>query len=307
MTDQSPLRRKIGAIRHDAPPLPSAERVLRRAIVHGLSRGLGLMAEVEKPVRETIQPERAAALMGEGTLAVLLDSAAGPGVLLLETGPLAAIIEQTTTGRIGKRAPRPRAPSATDAALVADTFDRIFSTHEAMVAELKLTGAVTGFRYAAPLAKARDIVLALPDETHDHWTSHLSFAEDEHRGGALHLILPTEAAAAAAKSEGSTGPDWPARMENRVMASEVALDAELGRTVMTAAALRALRVGDLVFLPREQVGKVRLLGAGHACVATGRLGQAAGRKAVRLEPPSEEEGGAFEASGGGGEIGGLLM
>ena len=75
MTDQSPLRRKIGAIRQDAPPLPSPERVLRRAIVHGLSRGLGLMVEVEKPTRTPIQPEKAVALMGEGTLAVLLDGA----------------------------------------------------------------------------------------------------------------------------------------------------------------------------------------------------------------------------------------
>ncbi|SFG12265.1 Type III flagellar switch regulator (C-ring) FliN C-term [Palleronia marisminoris] len=307
MTIQSPLRRKIGAIRHDAPPLPSAERVLRRAIVHGLSRGLGLMAEVEKPTRETIQPEKAAALMAEGTLAVLLDGAAGPGVLLLEHGPLAAIIEQTTTGRIGKRVPRARAPSATDAALVADTFDRIFSTHEAMLEELKLSSAVTGFRYAAPLAKARDIVLALPDETHDHWTSRLSFADDEHRRGALHLILPTEAAAAAAMSEGAAGPDWPTRMQSRVMASEVTLEAELGRTTLTAAALRALRVGDRVVLPREQVGKVRLLGPGHVCVATGRLGQATGRKAVRLEPPAEDEDHGFEASGEGSEMGGLLM
>lgn len=307
MTDQSPLRRKIGAIRHDAPPLPSPDRVLRRAIVHGFSRGLGLMAEAEKPTRGSIQPEKAAALMGEGTLAVLLDGAAGPGVLLLDPGPLAAVIEQTTTGRLGKRPPRPRAPSATDAALVADTFDRIFATHEAMVNELKITGAVTGFCYAAPLAKPRDIVLALPDETHDHWSSRLSFPEDEHRGGAMHLILPTEAAAAAAKSEGGSMPDWAARIEERVMPSEITLQAELGRTILSAAELRALRVGDRVTLPRGQVGKVRLLGSGGVCVAMGRLGQTAGRKAVRLEKPSEEEDDTFEAASGGEEIGGLLM
>lgn len=307
MTDQSPLRRKIGAIRQDAPPLPSVERVLRRAIVHGFSRGLGLMAEVEKPTRETIQPEKAAALMGEGTLAVLLDSPAGPGVLLLDPGPLAAVIEQTTTGRLGKRAPRARTPSATDAALVADTFDRIFSTHEAMVNELKLTGAVTGFCYAAPLAKPRDIILALPDEGHDRWSSRLTFPDDEHRGGAMHLILPTEAAAAATKSEGASSPDWAAKIEGRVMPSEVTLEAELGRTVLTAADLRALRVGDRVNLPRGQVGKVRLLGPGGVCVATGRLGQAGGRKAVRLEQPTEEEPDTFEATAGSDEIGGLLM
>ncbi len=275
--------------------------------MHGFSRGLGLMAEVEKPTRETIQPEKAAALMGEGTLAVLLDSGAGPGVLLLDPGPLVAMIEQTTTGRLGKRAPRARTPSATDAALIADTFDRIFSTHEAMVNELKLTGAVTGFCYAAPLAKPRDIVLALPDETHDHWSSRITFPDDEHRGGAMHLILPTEAAAAAALSEGASTPDWAVRFEGRIMPSEVTLEAELGRTTLTFADLRALRVGDCVNLPRGQVGKIRLLGPGGVCIATGRLGQSAGRKAVRLEPPVDEEDDVFEAAAAEVEIGGLLM
>ena len=306
MTDQSPLRRKIGAIRQDAPPLPSPERVLRRAIVHGLSRGLGLMVEVEKPTRTPIQPEKAVALMGEGTLAVLLDGAAGPGVLLLDPGPLAAMIEQTTTGRLGKRPPRARTPSATDAAIVADTFDRIFSTHEAMLKELQLTAAVSGFCYAAPLAKPRDIVLGLPDETHDHWSTRLTFAEDERRGGEMHLILPTEAAAAAAK-EGESPPDWSVRMEERVMASEVTLEAQLGRTTITADALRALRPGDRVMLPREQVGRVSLIGPGGACVANGRLGQTAGRKAVRLEQPVEEEADPFEEAGAMDAIGGLLM
>ncbi|WP_181375737.1 FliM/FliN family flagellar motor switch protein [Palleronia abyssalis] len=283
----SPLRRKIGAIRRDAPPPPSPERVWRRAVVHGLSRGAGLTVEVERPGRATILPEDAAPLMGEGMLTLLLDSAAGPGVLILEPGPMAALVEQQTLGRLGTRPPRKRTPTGTDAALVADAVDCILTTHEAMIDELQMAGAVTGFRYATPLSKPRDIMLGLRDTAHDHWKLPLKFPGNESREGTLHLVLPNEAAKTDDPADKSA--NWAEKMEARLMGSELQVTALLGEIETTVAAMRALRVGDRLTLPRESIGRVSIVGATGARIGEGRLGQSGGRKAVRLEQPGAAE------------------
>lgn len=293
MSEPSPMRRKIGASRRDAPPPPSPQRVWRRAVVHGLTRGLGLEVAAREAAVDPCLPDAAIALMQEGTLAALLDSPGGYGVAMLDAGSLSALVEWQTAGRLRAVAAAPRRPTATDAAMVADLLDRILSTQEAMVAELAPPRAPTGFRYATALAEPREIGLHLSDSTHDHWRIDLALGPDGKREGRLDLVLPREPSTPQKKrSDG-----WERQIEARVMGCEIALTAQLARVTMGADRLRALAAGERITLPMRTISTVRVLGPGGDHVAIGRLGQSAGRKALRIETPPAD---TFVAAGGDG-------
>jgi len=60
------------------------------------------------------------------------------------------------------------------------------------------------------------------------------------------------------------------------------LEAELYRTDLSFDALRELKVGSMIPVPRDALSELRLRGATGKTVARGRLGQLNGRKAIRV-------------------------
>ncbi|QFU08090.1 Surface presentation of antigens (SPOA) [Rhodobacteraceae bacterium THAF1] len=286
MTDGSPLRRKIGASKTEAPPPLGPERVWRRAVTHAIGRGLGLSIEVTSVTRAAVTPDGATKLMADGTLVLLLDGPGTGGIAYLDPGPLAAIIERQTRGSLGKRSVAVRRPTETDAALAADSIDRILGTFDLMNAELGLTGITTGYRFGTRIAQSREIALALPDAPHDHWRIDIAFPESETRAGSLHIVLPQVQLPELTDQTPAKG--WSDKIERRVMGSEIVLHAELGALTLTADALRGLTVGHALTLPRSQIGQVALKAPTGTVVARGRLGQSAGRKALRIEAATPE-------------------
>ncbi len=288
MTDQTPLRRKIGATAPSTAPAITAERLWTRAMSHGFSRGLGAEVRVGRAVAAPILPEAAVGLASEGATLLLLDGPAGYGAAVIEPSVTAAVIEQQTLGRIRARPERPRAPTATDAAMLAEPLDGIFKLHEAMTAEMPAPRPMAGMRFATRLAEPHEIRLGLADAPHDHWRIDLAFGARGGRTGAIHLILPRARADRVEDVEAPGGESWSRRFEGRLLGSEIALRAELGRVTMSAAEVRALKAGDLLTLPRRSIGRVRLVGPDGGTVLAGRLGQAGGAKAVRVEVAPEE-------------------
>ncbi len=286
MTDQTPLRRKIGASSAPSAPAITAERLWIRAMSHGFSRGLGAEVRVLEAAQAPIMPEDCDGLAEEGMILLLLDGPAGYGAALVEAPVTSAVIEQQTLGRIRARALRPRPPTATDAAMLADPLDRIFKLHEAMAEEMPPPRPMAGMRFATRIAEPHEIRLHLADAWHDHWRIGLGFGAGGARSGAIHLILPRAVAEPAAAESGAG--DWSRRFEGRLLGSEIPLRAELGRLTLSAEEVRALKAGDVLPMARQAIGRVRLVGPQESGVVTGRLGQSGGMKAVRVEGPSEE-------------------
>lgn len=286
MTDQTPLRRKIGASSAPSAPAITAERLWIRAMSHGFSRGLGAEVRVLEAAQAPILPEDCGDLADEGMILLLLDGPAGYGAALVEAPVISAVIEQQTLGRIRARVPRPRPPTAADAAMLADPLDRIFKLHEAMAEEMPPPRPMAGMRFATRIAEPHEIRLHLADAWHDHWRIGLGFGAGGARSGAIHLILPRAAAAPAEPDPGAG--DWSRRFEGRLMGSEIPLRAELGRLTLSAQAVRELKAGDVLSLSRQAIGRVRLVGPRENGVVTCRLGQSGGMKAVRIEGPPEE-------------------
>lgn len=282
MTDQTPLRRKIGASSAPAAPAITAERLWIRAMSHGFSRGLGAEVRVTEAAQAPIMPEGCSALAEEGMTLLLLDGPAGYGAAMIDAAVTTAVIEQQTLGRIRARPVRSRPPTATDAAMLADPMDRIFRLHEAMAAEMPPPRPMGGMRYATRIAEPHELRLQLADAWHDHWRIALGFGAGGVRAGAIHLILPRAEAAAAERQDEGVG-DWSRRFEGRLLGSEIPLRAELGRLTLPADEVRALKAGDVLALARQSIGRVRLVGAEQSRVLVGRLGQSGGMKAVRVE------------------------
>lgn len=288
MTEQTPLRRKIGAFTAPTAPAITAERLWVRAMAHGLSRGLGAEVRVTQARQTPVSPDQAADLVEEGMTLLLLDGPAGYGVALVEFAVTSAVIEHQTLGKIRSRAAPARPPTATDAAMLADPLDAIFKLHEGMVAEMPTPRPMSGMRFATRLAEAHEIRLNLADLPHDHWRIDLAFGPGGARTGAVHLVLPRRRETRADDVSGPGGESWSRRFEGRLLGSEIALTAELGRLTMSAQDVRALKVGDVLTLPRQSIGRIRLVGAQESGVLVGRLGQSGGTKAVRVEGPSAE-------------------
>ena len=302
MTDQSPLRRKIGSAARPRTPAVTPERLWTRAVTYGLARRFDMPAEVRRAASRPIMPEACADLVETGMMLVLLDCSAGYGLALLDPAVKVALIEQQTLGRVGRRSVSARPPTLTDASMMAEPLDQIFRMHEGMAGELPPPRPVSGFRYATRIVEPREFVLHLEDRVHDHWTIEMALGEERAREGRMQLVLPRERPERP-DGEGATGrtETWSRQIEARVLGSELAVTAELGRLTLSAAAIRALKVGDAVPLPRSAVGAVRLVGPNGSNVLIGRLGQSAGRKAIRVGRSEERDAELFIAAGPTGE------
>lgn len=298
MTALSPLRRKIGSAAQPRTPSVTPERLWTRAVTYGLTRRFGMPVNVPQARCEPIMPEDCAALVEEGMMLTLLDGPEGYGLALVEPEVTVALTEQQTLGRVGRRPAPRRAPTLTDASMMAEPLDQIFRMQEGMAAELPPPRPVSGFRYATRIVEAREFVLHLSDAVHDHWAIEMTLGEDGARTGMLHLVLPREAPVDHAREDADAAREtWSRKIETRVLSSEFAVSAELGRLTLPAESIRNLKAGDTLTLPRNTIGDVHLVGVNGGKVLSGRLGQSAGRKAVRIEtaPPREAE--TFIAAG----------
>ncbi|PZX19777.1 flagellar motor switch protein FliM [Palleronia aestuarii] len=283
MSELSPLRRKIGAPRR-APKSPALDprRVWRRALIHGFSRAIGLDAAVTGMEQASLTPDEIGAMVGEGALCALLDGPHGYGIAILDPGVVNSIVEMMTIGRVYSRATTPRAVTATDAAMMADPIDRFLESQEALAGDLE-TPITSGYRYATHLNEIRKIVLLMADAPHDHTQLDLSLGPSGERVGRIDVILPR---LPAPEPEGEVVKDWSSQLSGRLMGSEVNLRAELQRLTLSVEKVQSLEVGTVLPLSRQSIDRVRLVTATGAVLSDGRLGQSAGRKAVRLGSPA---------------------
>lgn len=279
MSDLSPLRRKIGATRPvDKPPPMTAVRVWRRAVAHALARAIEMEVTVPEVKLDTVLPEKIIENIDDTALCVLLDGADGYGLAILDVELASALLEQQALGRVNTRPAEPREMTNTDSAMVADPLDRVLATHEALVAQVDSGAVAGGYRFATRIEELREIALSLGDDTHDRATLTVRFTGTE-RSGTLAIILPRPA---AVTTEDGDMVDWGSRLESRVLGSEVQLNAHLADLRLSVQEVTQFVAGQVLVLPRKTLGEVRLRDPKGTIIAHGKLGQAGGRKAVRL-------------------------
>jgi len=200
------------------------------------------------------------------------------GLAVFDPDSVAAAVEAQTTGQVGATPPPPRAPTRTDAVLLADLVDRVHEILEVETAEVELGRTAQGFRYATVLDGPRAVGLTLEDVTYRLFDLRVDLGGSVARPGRILFAYPALDPVATLHT-----PDaWASALERAVEPAEAEISAHLARVSLPFDRLAALGPGDLIPIPREALARVALVAANGMTLGRGRLGQAGGHKAVRL-------------------------
>lgn len=290
------IRKKVAAGRSNQPEGgPGADRAWRLALARAANDILALPLEVarlsvnRRSLAEFLElaPERA-------LIAVLEGPAEGLGILMLSPPVLSAMIEMQTIGRVSSSAPPVRKPTRTDASMVADMIDQALQELESgLESDPDLIWA-GGFNYASFLDDPRPLGLLLEEEHYRVIQAELRLGNGA-KSGAVMLALPAEGRGRAPKPAPTATPApvaaalFSKALSDQVMRTEADIAAVLHRFTVPLSFVMALKTGDLVPLSTAALDRIVLEGLDGRPLASGRLGQNRGMRAVRLAPQAAAE------------------
>ena len=272
-------QRKVAAGQEASPP---GGRSAVRGLRIGLARAARDIFEMPVAVIGATQTRCAQASLGQylgkDHLLVLLD---GPdrqvGVLSVDRESLASIIQQQTMGRVTGGEPAARPYTSTDAALVAPLIDETMKRAAAMTDVLTDRRCLEGYRFGARTEDLRSMILAIEAERFRIFNLTLDFAAGVQQGKWC-LALPEPEEEPAAASAAPLGP----RLDKPAGAARAELSAVIGRLRLPLAEFSAMKPGALLPLQNPQIDRADLVAINGQRIATARLGQISGMRAVRL-------------------------
>lgn len=291
------LQRKAGA---DRPPpdhgVMSPAKALRLALAQAGEDLLGsaILTGTVEEARTTVP--QMGDLIEAGALVMLLQGRdRSRGLAILDAGALTAVIEALTTGRIsaGEAPSPPRMPTATDAFLTGRFVTRIVGAFSEYLETLPGVAWAGAFSASEQVRDVRSLPLLLEDLAFRAISAPLDFDAGA-RQGTLRLVLPWGSShpapnalpAPSPAAEVTAGPpSQSAQSEEALRAllqGEVTLEAILHRQRLPLSGLLGWKPGDLLSFPAHAISKVALVDAAGARVATARLGQTSGQRALKL-------------------------
>ncbi|MCF1709519.1 FliM/FliN family flagellar motor switch protein [Tabrizicola sp. J26] len=286
------IRRKVAAARAMAlEGGPGADRGWRLALARAANDDIGLPLEVTRLSIERRSLTDLLELIPERALiAVLEGPGEGFGLIALAPPVLASLIEQQTTGRVSGGPVAPRKPTRTDAAMAAGLIDRALADLEAGLEQDMDRIWAAGFRYASFLDDPRPLGLLLEEDAYRVLRAEVSLAGGA-RSGAVLLALPADGRASApvrpsdpSMASPPSAAHFAQALSDQVMQTEAELGAVLHRVTLPLGAVMSLQPGEIVPLPMAAIGHVVVEGIDGRPLATGKLGQNRGMRAVRLVP-----------------------
>lgn len=213
---------------------------------------------------------------------ILLD---GPddrsGLISLDSGFLSAVVEMQTVGFLLPGEGDNRKPTATDIAMTEPVINEMLNAFADQLAEADGNDWAEGFHTALMLSSVKAAALVLGDLPYRVLHMRLDL-EDGTRQAKVSLILPTRAAQAGEIDETIDQAAWRAALHENLSQARVRLRTVLHTASLPLPQFTGLQVGDTLQLPLGAVGDVRLETADGTLVATAKLGQANGHRALRV-------------------------
>ena len=178
--------------------------------------------------------------------------------------------------------------------MVADLIDQALQQLEAgLESDPDLIWA-GGFRYASFLDDPRPLGLLLEEEHYRVLQAELRLGNGA-KSGAVLLALPAEGRGRAPKPAPTATPApvaaalFSKALSDQVMRTEADIAAVLHRFTVPLSFVMDLKAGDLVPLSTAALDRIVLEGLDGRPLASGRLGQNRGMRAVRLAPQAAAE------------------
>lgn len=270
-----------------------------RALRLSLARAAGDLWELPLSVtgirHEIAELDKLSAALPSDNMIVLLDGPDGRrGGLCVDRALLTSVIEVQILGEVTERPPTERDLTATDAALFAPLVDTALerldielngarnSLSEGAGQRLEAAWAL-GYRFGALVETPRALQLSMACEGLHMLTLSLDIAAGLRQGQMILCLpeLPQDTADVPTGDEDEAG-----RFAASLSMVDAELEAVLPRVRLPLSKATALKVGDLIDLPQETLYAVALRGPDEKTIARCRLGQVAGKRAVRLQVKS---------------------
>ncbi|MCF2904277.1 FliM/FliN family flagellar motor switch protein [Octadecabacter sp. CECT 8868] len=281
------LSRKMGLAPPDAASKPeetkpsSPVRQMRRALPRALDETVGLSASVSSVAVEDSEAENLIEDGPEDWIVLGLrdvGSAGLSGVFLIDPPLRSALVEMQTMGHLLPPAKEQRKVTRTDAVMSVPFADKLLK-------ELADTGFgqddIDPAAYdIGPMEDLRTAGLMMIQGSYRVWRVTVHIAGGEHQGEVLIAIRPKVEKAPAAKNEGI---EWTTKLRVALEEASVDLDAVLTKFSLPISKIERFEVGQVMTLAGATVGSVTLTGPAGESVASARLGQVAGKRAVRTE------------------------
>lgn len=282
------LRRKVlRGSQAGADGSPGADHGWRLALARAARDATGLLMTVEqmglarRSLAELLElpPDRALVALLEGP-------GGGLGMIALSPGVTAALIGMQTVGRVPAPAASPRRPTRIDAAMASAVIDRaLIGLEEALAEEADRVWA-GGFRYGSFLEDIRPLGLLLDDQPYRVLDARLSLGEGGGEGRVI-LALPAEGKGRLPPPRpvieaAPAGPVFSQALGQLVLQSDCVLGAVIARTTLPLSAVMGLAPDQILPLLGAALDRVEVQGVDGRPVATARLGQHRGMRALRL-------------------------
>lgn len=276
------IRRKITApVGPLEMPGNNLAKTMRLAFVRSIEKQIGLEIVVAGFCMEKMSLAQVAGGIGETDMIFMTQGPQGAlGLVLLDANLVSGFLEQMITGRVVPGAGSERKPTKTDAAIMTDILAGIAKQFEGGLKQVSNDLPISGFRAANLLDDGRAVSLALEDV--EYRTIHLAL--DMAQGakvGNIRMVFPWDRvtpASAGATNANAWANDW----EKVVKNTHVAIECVLLRLPMSLEQVSGWQIGDVIPVPVQAVGQIAITGRDGRKVGMGRLGQANGKRAIRI-------------------------
>lgn len=270
-------------------------RALRLALARSAARSLDLPVSVIGARQARCAGSEVAATLEDDRLFLLL---AGPGntvgLASIDRGCLAAIIQQQTMGQVFAEEPARRPFTGTDAAMVAPLIDAVLPRAAELADVPADRQCLSGVGYCGRARDRHEAVMAMDHDRYRLFDLTLEFAGGVCQGK-LSLALPD----LPAPPPETIGPDAPPRqgLDRAFGVVRADLTAVIARVRLPLSGFAAMKPGDLVPLVENRLDRTEVVSVAGNQVATARLGQSRGMRALRFNEtvPDASELSEFEA------------
>lgn len=282
---------------------PGADRSWRVVLARAARDAMALQLDVIQLDQSRVSLAELLDLPSDKSMiAVLGGPAEGLGLLAISAPLLAAMTEKQTIGRVAGGGTVPRNPTKTDAVMVAGFIDTALAGLDVALADESDLIWAGGFRYSSFLADPRPLGLLLEDIPYRVLLAEIS-VEEGTRFGQILMALPSAGRGQRPRSvqhlspEAVAGHAFSASLAEQIESVHCVLRAVIDRQIRPLSDVMALQVGDILPLPLATVDRVGFVGLDGQQVATGRLGQNRGMRAVRLTGAVKAEAPSPQANG----------
>lgn len=265
----------------------SATRAVRLALARGADRRLGLPLAISGVSEEDVELETMVESLPANALRFALlrpESGVAAGVVTLSPDLCAAMVEIQTMGMLSSNEAPSRPLTGADAELSRPLLEGFLQELGSSASALPLLAQLAALEIGATLPEARSVGLVFDPGPFRIWRLP-TFIGGSERKGEVCVALRRGEDAKRPEDSAALAPDWSDAFAEALGEAPAELDAVLCRLDMTLGGVEELRVGQMLPLAGTTVQSVRMEGPGGVETITARLGQLAGRRAVRIEVP----------------------